>query len=322
MSSFLGADTDALREFAGRASTTAGSARELHYNLDLSASILRRSWHGPDADAWQDSFTALAPRIEALGDVLTERARDLRQQAMEQDDASRDPNAPTVMDVARFGYKSWKGYKTVRGLMDHAEDMKRLVHLHGDNREMYEAAWESLKLRNLWDWQSEGFAKAFKRAAAEFLPDAVKGVGLEDLAGKAGKWIDGLPLDLQKGSKLADVLGTASRWGGRVLPFADIAFGIHDVVTADDTYGRVQGGLSVLGGGLMMAGIAFPPLAALGAGLSAVSLGMSLLDDGGELFGADPSKVISGVVAGGAKSIGEGISDAGDAVMDRLGSIF
>lgn len=147
-----------------------------------------------------------------------------------------------------------------------------------------------------------------------------------------GKQVDTLPLKLHEGAGLLRTIaeklgpdalatiGKASRVLGKVVPFVDIGVGIYQMTTVEDGYSFTSGLLSTAGGALMLAGIAFPPLAVVGGILSGASLVMDLVDMGGELFGIDPSKAVSDFVGDVASNVGDAVSDGVGFVQDAVGN--
>lgn len=331
MSGFYGADTEALRDLAARFQD--GERRLGDLRVSLSSMVMDEAiWVGSDADAFRGSWSSEAsPRLGAIAERVGATRTDLDHHAEEQDTASEPGDGSggsfwdTVGDLVKIGAKAFGLYKAGTSILSGIDDMKRLWDMYKLGPDDFSRAWESLKLRNKMTWVSEGFGKLFKTLGGQF-GKAIPG----DVWKWMGKQVDGFPTKLAEGGSLVEkigaklgpegleVLGKSSKALGKVLPGVDLLVGAHQVATADDGYGKTSGVLSMAGGALMLAGIAFPPLAAVGGVLSGVSLAMDLVDLGGELFGADPSKAVSQAVSDGLSSVGDALGGIGRG----LGSIF
>ncbi|WP_193103923.1 hypothetical protein [Brachybacterium sp. FME24] len=332
-----GADTEALRTLADRFRD--GSRRIDEIRSRLEPTVMDESiWQGGDADTFRTTWASgVSPSFGSVVEGVVKRQGDLDQQAEEQDrtsepgDGSGDGGGgvwDTIMDVARIGSKAFSLYKASTTIMSGIDDMKRLADAAKLGPEDYARVMESLKLRNAMKFASEGFSKAFKTAGdVSGLP------GLNHLGEWAGKKLDALPAKLGEGSKILDnigaklgpeglsALGKGSRALAKFVPGADILLGGHQMLTADDGYGKVSGGLAVAGGALMAAGLVFPPLAVVGGVLSGASLAMDLIDMGGELFGVDPSEAVSDAVSAGVENVSDAVSDGADKVADAAGDL-
>lgn len=330
MAGFYGADTEALRTLADR--FREGSRRIEELQSTLGPVVTDESiWHGTDAEQFRSQWSSeVASRLGSVVDGVEKRHVDLGEQADQQDEAS-DPGGDggggaggegkgegdsawdRAITQAKILSKEYSLYKTASHLADDIADSKlvRAMEKMGD-----EAGIALVNARRLADAPG-GFQRALKTAGG--LTDLP---GLNHLGDWAGKKIDALPAKLGEGGKLMDALGTAGRGLGKFMPGVDIVAGVTQMATADDGYSMVSGGLSTVGGALMVAGIACPPLAVVGGAMTAASLVMDLGDLGGELFGADPSKAVSDFASDAAGAVGNAAKDVGGAIKDGLGSIF
>lgn len=330
MTGFYGADTEALRSLAGR--FREGGQRIEEIRDALAPAVLDAgSWTGPDADAFRASWSsAVQPRLGSVIGEVTRRDPDLVREADEQDTVSEDDGGKSFWDILRevgtVAAKAFGVYEAMSKIVSDIKDMRRLWRAYRLGPEDFARVWESLKLRNRMIWASEGFGKLMSTVSG-YIP------GLPAVWEWAGKQIDKLPLKLHEGAGLLRTIaeklgpetlatiGKASKVLGKVVPFVDIGVGIYQMTQAEDGYGFTSGLLSTAGGALMLAGIAFPPLAVVGGILSGASLVMDLVDMGGELFGIDPSKAVSDFVGDAASHVGDAISDGVGFVQDAVGNL-
>ncbi|WP_152354488.1 hypothetical protein [Brachybacterium subflavum] len=339
---FYGADTEALRK-VGDSFKDAGKRLE-EIRDELGVLVMNPTmWQGADADELRRTwFEEISPKLGSVAESVGERSGQLQEQADEQDEASHQRGVlETVWDAIKVGVKGYSVYKAGKSLLSGIDDMKRLAKAAHLGPEEVSKVWAELKDRGAKELAEGGFGKLAKTIAGQ-IPFA-KDVG--PLWEALGKKVDAIPTKLAEGGKIVTAigdklgpdglakLGKTSKMLGKVVPGVDIGVGIGQIATADDGYGKVSGALSVAGGALMLAGVAFPPLAVVGGVLSGASLAMDLVDLGGELFGADPSKAVSeavGNAAGAAgdaignaaESAGNAISDAAGGIKEGLGSIF
>lgn len=339
---FYGADTEAVRE-VGERFRDAGSRLE-DIQRQLSVAVMNPLiWQGPDADQLRDTWAGeVAPRLGSIADDVSGRRDELEKHAEEQDEASHEKGAlETIWDAIKIGVKGFSLFKAGKSILSGIDDMKRLWDAYKLGPDDFSRVWNSLKTRNYMQWASEGYGKLAKSIAGQ-IPGAKH---LGPLWDSMGKWVDGIPTKLAEGGKIISAIGDklgpdgvaklakGSKMLGKLVPGVDILVGGAQIAMADDGYGKVSGALSVAGGALMLAGVAFPPLAVAGAVLTGASLAMDLVDLGGEMFGVDPSKAVSDAVgnaasaagdaiSGAAESAGDAISDAAGGLKEGLGSIF
>lgn len=339
---FYGADTEALREMGGRFHDAGRRLEEIERRLSV-AVMNPIIWQGPDAERLRETWSSqVGPRLGSVATDTSGRRELLEQHAEEQDEASHERGGlETLWDAIKVGMKGFSLYKAGSSILSGIDDMKRLWGAYKLGPDDFSRVWNSLKTRNYMQWGSEGFSKLVSSIAGQ-IPGAKH---LGPLWESMGRWVDGIPTKLAEGGKIVSAIGEklgpdglaalakGSKVLGKIVPGVDILVGGAQILTADDGYGKVSGALSVAGGALMLAGIAFPPLAVAGAVLSGASLAMDLIDLGGELFGVDPSKAVSEAVGNATEAVGDAVSDAanaaGDAISDfagglkeGLGSIF
>lgn len=329
---FYGADTDQLRTLAERFHASSQRIDELRSSLQ-STVLDEGLWRGPDADAWRGQWQSVAlPNLGSIAHDIDERRGELEKQAEEQDTASSEEGTSlgdTLLKMIKLGTKALGLYKVGKSIVDGVKDMKRLFDAWRQGPNAFNRVWESLKLRNYMKWASDGFAKLFKTVGGKLIP-GVPG----DIWKKIGGMVDSFPAKLAEGGRIVEKIAAAigpegvsaitkgSRVLGKIMPGVDIALGALQLNMATDGYGKTSGVLSMAGGTLMLAGVAFPPLAVAGAVLSGASLAMDVVDLGGELLGHDPSKAVSEAVGRGLDSVGSAVQDGLNSLGNRLGSIF
>ena len=339
---FYGADTEAVRELGERFRDAGDQLEAIQRQLGV-AVMNPIIWQGPDANQLRETWAGdVAPRLGSIAEQISGRREELETHAEEQDEASHEKGAlEMIWDAIKIGVKGFSLFKAGKTILSGIDDMKRLWNAHKLGPDDFSRVWNSLKNRNYLQWASEGYSKLFSSIAGH-IPGAKH---LGPLWESMGKWVDGIPTKLAEGGKIVSAIGEklgpdglaklakGSKVLGKIVPGVDILVGGAQIMTADDGYGKVSGGLAVAGGALMLAGVAFPPLAVAGAVLSGASLAMDLIDMGGEMFGVDPSKAVSEAVgnaasatgdaiSGAAEAAGDAISDAAGGIKEGLGSIF
>ncbi|WP_394214251.1 hypothetical protein [Brachybacterium vulturis] len=332
---FYGADTEALREMGDRFRDAGRRLGEIERQLTV-AVMDPSIWQGPDAEQLRDTWSSeIGPRLGSVSSDTSGRRQLLEQHAEEQDEASHEGGGALDMlwDAVKVGVKGFSLYKAGSSIVSGIDDMKRLWDAYKLGPDDFSRVWNSLKTRNYMQWASEGYGKLANSIAGQ-IPGAKH---LGPLWESMGTWVDGIPTKLGEGGKILSAigeklgpdglaaLGKGSKVLGKLVPGVDILVGGAQIMTADDGYGKVSGALSVAGGALMLAGVAFPPLAVAGAVLTGASLAMDLVDLGGELFGIDPSKAVSDAVGNATEAVGDAVSDAagaaGDAISDMAGGL-
>ncbi len=331
MSGFFGADTEALRAYAGRVHTGSGRLTELRESL--SAQITSLQWVGPDADAFRADFSGRLSGLFAQARHDLERRRaDLETHAEEQDAASG-------VGGEGAGGGPGSGDRSFDDLLADllanpvnavAETISEVVGAGG-------AAWRAFKqgrslfaLRAAMDTLGDAAASAQTFIRSGMIDDAV---GLLGRLGTVGRYLGGA----------GGVLGIIGGIGDMIDPPHDGWRGVGD---------RIAGGLGVVGGAgtlalALGAGAALGPVglgviavAGVGAGLWAAgnaiydnwdSITAFAGDVGGHLsdFASDAADVVGGAVdaVGDAVSdvgeaVGDVVSGAGNAVGDFVGGLF
>lgn len=307
MAGFLGADTDALRTFAERATTGGDRLGELCETLTSTVGAVE--WVGPDAEAFRSDFTSRAvSAFTAAQDALGARGQEADAHAEEQDRTSEGDDASggdgaskgeggvwdplsggladnplthvleTIKAAATAGGKVWGAFKQMRSLAD----LARAIDVGGD------AAMS---------------AQAFIRSGM-----------IDDAAGFLGK------------------LGTVGKIGGGALGVLGIVSGVQSMIDPEHdgwrgVGDRIAGGLSVVGGagglavalgaGAMLGPVGLGVVAVAGAGAALWTLGNAVYDNWDSItefagnavdtvkdFGSDVVDTVGDVVGGVSDFVG------------------
>lgn len=332
MAGFQGADTDQLREHAALMRERSASLEGLRTRLSMLVTH-GAEWEGADAEAFRDRWhSEIAPTLDQQIDAIGDRGSSLEDEADQQDETSESDEAPglfeTLSTLASSGQGLFKAFKTFKGLIDdfpgHMKDWKSAFE-QGPG-----ALWKKYKTD-----LAEGLGKALNKGE-EYSSIAKRLLGEAGLPDSIGNW-DPLKKHLDDGkfpSFLADTAPKLAKFGkiaGKAIPGLDIGLGLHQMATGETTFDRVSGGLSAVGGGLVLAaplfGPAAPVVAGIGAAAGVVSIGMDLGKlawDHREAIGDAASAVADGVsdaASNAAESIGDGLESAGDAVKDVGGKV-
>ena len=354
MTWFQGADTEQLREHAELMRDRANSLDGLRTRLSMLVAH-GAEWEGPDAEAFRERWRSeVAPRFDAQIGALEDRGSSLEQEAEEQDTASEVEKSPSLFenlrDLSKIG----------QGLFKHVTTFRKLIEDFPAHMKEWKAAFKGGP-GELWAKYKDELVKGMKKGlnfGEEYSSIAKKLVGELGFPDSLGTW-DPLKKHLDGGkfpSWLGDVApkaATLGKLGGKLIPGFDIGVGIHQMTTGETTFDKVSGGLSAVGGGMVLAaplfGPAAPVVAGIGAAAGVVSLGMDLGKmawENREAIGAFVGDVAGGVthavsnvadgvadvasnVAGGvadaasnaAETIGNGVEAAGDAVKNVGGAI-
>jgi len=306
MNSFYGADTEALRDYAGR--VLGGSSRLQQLREELAGTVTSVEWVGSDADAFRDDFTGrISALFDKVGGDLESRRTELDTHAEEQDEASEagtdgsgaggdrsfgdalgdllsnpiNAVASTIKEIGSAGGALWKGFKQGRNLLN----LRTAMNTVGD--------------------------------AAESAQTFIRGGMVDDAAGFLGK------------------LGTAGKFLGAAGGVFGVVGGISDMINPphDGWRGvgdRIAGGLSVVGGAggiavALGAGAALGPVglgvvAAAGIGAGLWAAGNAIVDNWDSIssFAGD----VGGHVTDFVSDAGDAVSGAADAVGDFVGGLF
>lgn len=322
---FIGADTDQLRDLSGR--MRAGMLRLQEQQSQIMRAVAAADWHGTDAEEFRGKvYSEAIPAMQKAQDDLLRRSDDLVRQASEQDDAS-DPRdfwqklndllhwpaqiTRTIRNVQKIAtgipkmLERFKDGKTgLRTLKDLISLRKRFPHLVWNEYKTIAKEWDTVL--NGKGWEKLG----------DFIPQKISkylGVNIpgKEWAGKALSHLD----EITDATKPWVKVGSKSL--GKFLPGLDIGLGLHQVVTGD-TYDKVSGGLSMASGGLVLAaplfGPAAPIVAGVGVGLGVVSAGM---DIGRALYTNVPA--VKNAVDGTVNTIGKGLGAVGHGIKSLFG---
>ncbi|MGP9695620.1 WXG100 family type VII secretion target [Brachybacterium sp. AOP25-B2-12] len=333
MGGFLGADTQALRAHADRMQDRA--ARLLELRDALHSRVLDTSiWQGPDADAFRSSWSSsVAAPLAGRHDDLSTRAALLDREADEQDAVSEtdgstqgggegshgDPSTGNpLLDVLKGIAKAQGLYKKIDSILEFA---RRIPSALDEYAQLAARGLQGLWRKTYLD-ELLGDGKNWQKIGEKVLGK----LGLPSSLGK----LDGLGL-LNKLDDVAPFLKTGGRVLGKLLPGVDIVTGGIQAFTADNDYDRWSGGLSAAGGALLLAapftGPAAPVVAAIGAGLGAVSIGMDLgkmvwenREQIGQFLG-DAATNVGNVVTDVSAGIGNAVEDLGTGVSDIAANV-
>lgn len=336
---FLGANTEQLREHAQRLSERAGNLTELRDQL---GTVVMNDgiWQGPDADTFRDRWASdIANRFQEAAERLRQEGTDLEQQAQEQDQTSQDEGGGGATGGASMGGD---------GSGESKNPISELLKALSKGQSLYS------KLSKMVDFMSRigSAADEFARLAERGMQGLWKASYLDELFGEGKNWqkigekvagklglpssigkLDGLKF-LNKIDDVSPFLKSGGKVLGKALPFLDVGFGLHQMITAPDAYSKVSGGMGALGGSLLIAapftGPAAPVVGAIGAGLGAASVAMDLgkmaydnipvVHDAVNAVGS--MAVNAGHAVGDAASaVADGIGDVGSAISDGLGKV-
>lgn len=332
MAGFQGADTDQLREHAELMRNRAKSLDGVRTRLTMLVTY-GAEWEGPDAEEFRDRWhSEIGPRLDEQIGAIEQRGTSLEEEADEQDKASEEDSPPglleNILGLAKAGQGIFKAFKTFQKLIDdfpqHWKDWKKAF--KGGPGE-------------LWQKYKDDLAKGLKKGlnfGEEYSSLAKKALSKLGLPGEIGNWdplkkyLDGgkFPKWLDEVAPKAAKLG---KIGGKLLPGADILLGANQMINGETTFDKVSGGLSAVGGGLVLAaplfGPAAPVVAGIGAAAGVVSIGMDLGKmawDNREAIGNAASAVAGGIsdaASSAGEAIGDGVEAVGDAVSDVGGKI-
>ena len=325
---FVGADTDQLRDLA--LGFELGVNRLRAQGRALGSQLLATAWDGSDADAFRSELGRVLNQVQDAGNEIVDRATDLRRQAAEQDEAS-DPRSifdkindalhwpAQITRTIRNVQKIATDFPKMRQYFKDAPDIITSVHNFLDVRRKHgPLAWQLLK--DEWkhankDWALAHPSKGWEKLG-DFIPQKISkytGINLpgKEWAGKALKHLD------EAGDAAKPWVKLGSRSLGKLLPGLDIGLGVHQMLTSDSAYDKVSGGMSAVGGALVLlapiAGPAAPIVAGVGLGLGIVSAGM---DIGKAAYDNIPA------VKNAADAVGGAIGDGAKKVGKFFGSLF
>ncbi|HLQ80823.1 MAG TPA: hypothetical protein VK122_06995 [Brachybacterium sp.] len=339
MAGFLGADTDQLREHAELMRDRARSLEGIRTRVSMLVAY-GAEWEGEDAAAFRERWRSeIAPRFDERVSAIEDRGSSLEEQAEQQDEVSEAEEPPGIFEniasILDIGQGIYKGFTDLRKLIDD-----------------FPAHWKGWKdafkggLGDAWKHYKDELAKGMRKGlkfGEEYSSIAKHLVGKLGLPGELGKW-DPLKAILDDGKfpswldDAAPKLAKAGKLGGKLIPGLDIVLGAQQMLTGDTAFDKVSGGLSAVGGGLVLAAPLFGPAAPIVAGVGAaaglVSVGMDLgklVWDNREAIGdfigdvgdgvSNVAGAVSDVASNAAESIGNGLESAGNAIQDFGSSI-
>ncbi|UEJ83849.1 hypothetical protein Bra3105_05920 [Brachybacterium halotolerans subsp. kimchii] len=306
MTSFLGADTDQLRDLARTFQERSRRLTEIRDDLAPLASD-PAIWVGPDGDAFRDRWADVSRRIDqAAADIGTRRG-DLERQADEQDAASDAGGDGSGDDGGGLfgGLKDlWEGAKGIGKALSKISKGIKAFRLFNDLQKLGKAGFTALRdmIHSQYVDELGNMLAKPGRVATEFL----EGKGMQRLA------------DITRGVMDSPATKLLGKTGAKLLPGIDIATGIHQMVTADDGWDVASGGLSTLGGTLMVVAPFTGPAAPIVAGVGLVASGASIAIDAGKAI-VENWDSISGTASDVWNSTTDAVGDAWDSTTDAVG---
>lgn len=337
MSGFLGADTTRLRDQASALRRQAQRIVELRETLDplvMDASI----WHGADGEAFRSRWSGqTAPQFAVGGEELRRLGRELERHAEQQDEASGAGTAGTAGGGTGGGAGggTGDGFSPLPFLGDLAgklqgiysggvrtlDFLKRIPNAADELADLTERGLDGL-------WRKAYLDEAFN-VGSGWQKSAEHLLGRLNIPSAIGNFE---PLQhLNKLDDVAPFLKSAGRVLGNAVPVLDAGMGFHTMLTADNTYDQISGGLSGVGGTLMMiaplTGPAAPIVGAIGAGLGVVSLGMDVgkmvYENWDDITGTvgDAWDATTGAVSDVAGAASDAIGDATETVTDTISDV-
>ena len=335
MNGFLGADTAQLRDQANALRVQAQRLLELRETLDplvMDTSM----WRGEDAEAFRSRWSGqTAPRFAGQGEELRRLGAELDRHAEQQDEASgagagTGPGgggggaggSDDGFNPLGFLGELAVGAQGIFSGVDKMRDFLRRIPSAAD--EFAALADNGLDLL----WRQTYLDEAFN-AGSGFQKYAESLLGKLNIPTAIGRFE---PLSvLNQLDEVAPFLADTGRILGNALPVLDAGLGFHQMFTADNGYDQFSGGLSGVGGTLMMiapfTGPAAPILGAIGAGMGVVSLGMDVgklvYENWDNITGAvgDAWDATTGFVGDAAGAVSDTIGNAGEAVADTVSDI-
>jgi len=316
MATFLGADTDALREMAGVFETRSRRLEELRAQMET-AVMRPEVWTGPDAEAFRDRWTGTSARISDAVEGIARRRPELEDQAEQQDEAS-DPGSEGGGLLDSIGDLFSSIGDGLKGLLSAAKKFHgafKAFRLFSELSALGKAGFEGLKGLINQQFIDELVDKT--RGPARGIMEFLQGRGWTRMADMASGILD------------SGFVKGAGRFLGKALPVLDIGMGIHQMVTAEDGWDIAAGGLSTLSGGLLLAAPFCGPAAPIVAGVGLVAGGVSLAIDAGKYIVENWDSITE--TAGQAwdattefvgdawDSTTEAVGDAWDATTDAVG---
>lgn len=343
MTGFQGADTEQLREYAELMRDRAKNLEGLRTRISMLIAY-GAEWEGEDAQAFRDRWRSeVAPRFDEQISTIEARGKSLDEEAEEQDQASEGEQAPglleNVLGLTKAGQGAFKAFK----------DLRKIVDDFPQHMKEWKAAFQGGP-GTLWSHYKDELRKGLKQGlkfGEEYSTIAKKLLSEAGLPDSLGNW-DPLKKHLD-GKKFpswldnaAPTLGKLGKIGGKLIPGLDIGVGVHQMMNGETTFDKVSGGLSAVGGGMVLAAPLFGPAAPIvaGVGIAAgvVSIGMDLgkmawenreaigdfvgnVGEGISNAASNVSNAVTDAASNAAESIGNGIESAGNALKDAGSAI-
>lgn len=337
--SFYGADTAQLRGLSTSMTLAGNSLRLRRDYLGARIASIDSIWQGPDADEFKEKWRRLDSTFETAQEKVTRAGQELDRQAEEQDEASDRSlldkivaALPLVKDLIKAGrsiskiitnpikmIKEFKHYKNLKAYWDKRKLIAKTVPgMENATKNLWKA------ILNQRSGAGTGWAKLGEKLGGQLGKLAENIPGASWLSKHGGKWLGSKVDVLAKGMGNNSLLKFGSKHLGKVLPALDIGLGINQMITSKDTFSKITGGMSTLGGTLTLVapftGPAAPIVAGIGLGVGVVGAGLDL----GKMAWDNREK-IGKAIGTGAKAVGDFAGKVGKGIGDgfrKLGSIF
>ncbi|MBK0329879.1 hypothetical protein I8D64_00465 [Brachybacterium sp. MASK1Z-5] len=156
MTSFWGANTELLRDFASTVSDRAGDLGRIR--ADIGGTVATAAWEGPDAESFRSDWVRTSSTMGQVEEKLRARSEELIRHADEQDRAS-SPDGDGTGDGAESSQPWWKRMMDFgRGLWDRLPIQELTSIFKGASALLHELG-NLRNLRGIWKAWTEGGAE-------------------------------------------------------------------------------------------------------------------------------------------------------------------
>ncbi|UQN30932.1 WXG100 family type VII secretion target [Brachybacterium kimchii] len=184
MTSFWGANTELLRDFASTVSDRAGDLGRIR--ADIGGTVATAAWEGPDAESFRSDWVRTSSTMGQVEEKLRARSEELIRHADEQDRAS-SPDGDGTGDGAESSQPWWKRVMDFgRGLWDRLPITAlttlytgaKLVFQQMKNLKELSAAWRAYRAGNQQLWKDFVYGKTVGKVFSSLWSWTKKGLGL------------------------------------------------------------------------------------------------------------------------------------------------